>query len=79
VLRMKPEWSCHPESFGYARDKLREGFCFQMESLSLLAADYVNVLLMSEMSHPGKDHRHTVFIGRGDNLIVFDGTAGLDH
>ena len=50
-----------------------------IESLSLLAADYVNVLLMSEMSHPGKDHRHTVFIGRGDNLIVFDGTAGLDH
>jgi hypothetical protein len=31
------------------------------------------------MSHPGKDHRHAVLIGGGDNFIVFDGTARLDH
>jgi predicted Holliday junction resolvase-like endonuclease len=36
-------------------------------------------LLMSEVSHPGKDHRHAVFIGGGDDFIVFDGTARLDH
>ena len=36
-------------------------------------------LLMSEVSHPGKDHGHAVFIGGGDHFIVFDGTARLDH
>jgi hypothetical protein len=24
------EWSCHPESFGYAQDKLREGSAFTL-------------------------------------------------
>jgi hypothetical protein len=30
VLRMTPEWSCHPETFGYAQDKLREGSAFKL-------------------------------------------------
>ncbi len=34
---------------------------------------------MSEMSHPGKHHRHAVFIGGGDDFIITHRAAGLNH
>jgi hypothetical protein len=27
-------------------------------------------LLMTEVTHIGEDHRHTVFVGGGDNFII---------
>src|SRR3546814_8879780 len=35
--------------------------------------------LMAEVAHAGKHHRQAGFVGGGDNLLVADGAAGLDH
>ena len=34
---------------------------------------------MSEVSLAGEDHRHTVLVGRGDNLFVSHGTTRFDN
>ena len=34
---------------------------------------------MAEVTHTGEHHGHIVFVGRGDDLLVAHGSAGLDH
>src|SRR5438094_7803580 len=34
---------------------------------------------MAKVTPAGDDHGHAVLLGRGDDLLVPDGAAGLDH
>ena len=50
--------------------------------LAAAAADDQNIhadSLVSEVAHPGKHHRHAMFIGGGDHLFIANGATRLDN